>query len=405
MQLVLDDQAGRIELAAIPKESTATALPSEVGELVDCAEHKCWSIFVQRIINDMNRNAVPKRTISSGADDGEARPGCLDSVCCIVVNMRARHDFCPAPRAAIQDKDIVVFELIALSNEELPCVFKFVGRGRLSDPQANRNGEIAQVITTPANRFAGEDSARCPLKLLGGQEAQRVAAEDSGPSAPCSVNQAATKDLERGSQEIGLRLAASCGEPNEVDHFSIFTVGLDEPFQDTEKVPYLKGVPRASLSRVPIEVCRLLEMTSFAGGLGEPVLILQDHGPVGQLKSQPCRIIVAEYLDSARHPPHCRINSIVDALSCRNGVVADAVGFDAEIRGSYHPRPIRIRQCGEGPTNLSSVTRQISHSCRVECQRVNVFAIVEFCECSSDEGHRQGIGGDAANRVGWMPRR
>ena len=126
-----------------------------------------------------------------------------------------------APRTS--EQNVRVFRIgISLKRLQLfDSVVPLVWRGSTADPQSNPEGPVAQGREVPATKLlhCTEQSGRA-LELLSREKPQRIPHEHVD-TAVGNSRERIEEDGESGQPQVGLRLSAAGGKPDQIHHLAI----------------------------------------------------------------------------------------------------------------------------------------------------------------------------------------
>ena len=186
-------------------------------------------------------------------------------------------------------------------------VFGPVGRAALPHPQADAERlrpPLRRVFT--ADEFAGADEGGGALKLLQGEQPQRVAhqhrhARVTGIAADLAL-QASNRQRESGHTQIGFGLAAARGKPQQISQgrrgvAAIRMRRIDEAGQVEQHESQLEGIPRALARHIdPRQIDRAGRLSRFARIARAHALL--PHSPIGKAKGFGSLWITAQQIDA-----------------------------------------------------------------------------------------------------------
>ncbi len=284
MQLVLDDE-GRRQVpyrcpARGPEQPSGARFPGQPGELVDGAEDEGGRPVVELLVDDGDGQFVVEDASLARAEEGEGVGAGAHSVVADVGRLVCGQNACAAPGAAVEDEHVLRPGGLAGVVEGGAGLLVGVGCGGLAHPQTDGEGLLAvRGRIGTAQGLQGADGGGGALELLGGEQAEGVAAEYGGPAAVGSA--AAQHHGERGQQQVGLGLAATGGEPDQVGDGPVRVPGVGHPVQGEQEERELEGAP-VGVGR-GLRACRYGVPAGSPGAreVGRGVPHLQGHRAVG----------------------------------------------------------------------------------------------------------------------------
>ena len=203
-------------------------------------------------------------------------------------------NFRPAPRTFSQHQRVAINVAPAKGAHFDFGAFDFIRRAVATDPQAEREARCTwNTSQTVPRRITAQILHRTnqtgrALELLGGEHPQRVAHEDIGAVAARRAaalhQQALMEHVERHHGEVGLRLAAAGGEPDEVHDFPVRRTAVTHAVERHQEKGDLERTPRAQATGVLVATrVDVPRGALFAAGAYQPQVGVPLEGAPDQL--------------------------------------------------------------------------------------------------------------------------
>ena len=298
MQLVLDDQIGRIERPAIversafapgvggaveteafseavdvPEECAGLADPGQAREFVDGGDQEGRQAPVDRLVDGQDRQRTIAREVAGGVGAADLQVGRRQVVRNAGKGRRLERRAAPGARLDRRRRALVLAGLVAAHPPNrrglvgVALAAQPVRRGVGADPEADLDRPVAEltpslfvdVVRIGAHQLERAHDAGRARQLVEREQAQRVA-HDNGDAGTehARPGEPAVRDDEGCETEIGLGLAAAGREEQQVGNLAVGMLAIGKPGNvekdegELERPPFRRGLRRRISGRAGI---------------------------------------------------------------------------------------------------------------------------------------------------------